>query len=659
MSQTNDRPSPEATETRQYQGGGGHRGLVLGAAVLISGAVILAGVYGITVGAAGSVMMKALALEGAMVALAAWLSLHAFRIRGRLLEAQEWEPQQWDDLEEEEVNVTLEDVQHSRNIHYLVLAAPATLILGLLAVFLLWNQAAAESVLPNTHRAAASVLCLVACCVWLVLSKSLEAAGKEDLPEGPALMLAFREIQWATLLVAAGILATNLWSETLEIWVAGLLLVWLVVVSAEQLVRIAAAWLGRAPLEKGFVSPLYLLAREAVFVRGNPIASIFETIEARFGVSIRSSWAIRFVRAAAVPSLVAVLLLFWGVTCLSVVGTGELGIRESFGRIQAAPLQPGLHWKLPWPFGRIRHYPVKEVSTMPVGFDPGPARQKAYLWTKAHAEEEHPFVLGEKGTEAVSVGAVVYYKISEDPNRFLDYVYRWSWQTTEQTEAAPEAEAERTLNAYAYRALMEQTRSSNVEEVLEANRAEFADRLKQSLRRYSQQNRLGLDVIDVALLIIHPPIEVADAYLDVISAEIDASRYKIEAEGQRLVAITNAEIDRSAMVDQAEVNKARRIGEASEQSAQFLAIREAYSAAPDAFKLRLWFEVLEQTLGPPPPEPPLESGDKESPQSPQKPKARKRLLIVDERFTAGPEDLLIDLRPAGQRKNEVVPSGVR
>ena len=48
-----------------------------------------------------------------------------------------------------------------------------------------------------------------------------------------------------------------------------------------------------------------------------------------------------------------------------------------------------------------------------------------------------------------------------------------------------------------------------------------------------EENRLGVEIIDVALINLHPPIAVAGAYLDVISAEIDAVRYQAEALGDQ------------------------------------------------------------------------------------------------------------------------------
>jgi regulator of protease activity HflC (stomatin/prohibitin superfamily) len=668
MSEREDPVRPEGADDHEHATGGSHKGLVFGAAVLASVGTILAGVYGIRAGQAGALVLKALALDGVLVSLSAWLALHAFRIRRRLADAHQWHereergsrgPQGWDEPDEDEINVTLHDVYHSRMIHFAVLAVPVTAIVGLLSFYLLWTQSGAERVLvPPEDIPATSVICLVVCCLWLVLSRSFEAFVRDDLPEARSLMLAFRDLQWTTLLVAAGVLGTKLWPKSgfwgdgepwspPEMWVARAILVWLVAVSLEQIARIVLAWLRREWVDEGFVSPTQLVLREAVFVRGNPIASLFETIEARFGVSFRSSWAIRFVRAAAVPSLIAVLLLFWGLTSLSIVPVDELGVRESFGRIRGdllpasvqsklglslgqlndEPLAPGLHLKLPWPFGRIRHYPVKKVFTKPIGFIPSVGRQRAYLWTKAHAEEEFALVLG-NDAQVVAINALVYYKIREDKQGFLDYVYQYSDSPDDGPEASTgRAQVEGALNAYAHRALMEQTRSATIEQILSTNRAEFTHRLTDSLRAYSDENHFGIDVINVALVVIHPPAEAAKEYLDVISAGIEAQRMKIQAEGDSVVTIQNAQTQSATSVAQAQVEASEQVGQAYKDSAEPLALGKAYAVAPESFKQRLWFEAQEETLG------------------------GKPLVIVD-------QDIIVDMRPEVPPLN-IIPSGVQ
>lgn len=673
MAEPNDpttmKEPPEATHSVDP---GRHSGLLWASAILATAAAIAAGVYGIQ---GGLLIVKALALQLAMAAATFWLSMHAARIRRRMVEAEAYSQGadggdrlsttrfggDYSNEDENSYDIALGDREHARMQHCLLLAVPACVIFGLLAAHQLWTQTttAAEAISSGLATALA-IVALAASCVWLVFARTFAELPKEELPEAKALALASRETHWMSILVAAALLASLVWAPV-ELWVARVMFVWVVAICVEQLVRAIVSWVKTLPEKSQFVSPVELLLREAVFVRGNPIASAFEVIEERFGLSFRSSWAIRFVRMAVIPVLILAALMLWALSSLTAVGIDQMGVRESFGRVDGEPLGPGLHLKYPWPFGRVIRYPVKEVFTKPVGFviDEGPL--KPMLWSKAHAKEEFALVLGDY-SEAVAVDAIVYYKIREDKEGFFDYVFKWQDDQNTGTQHAVDA-----LEAFAYRALMEQTRSksltgerfqtyeektaqadaengedaadvpadeSRAEDVLSASRAAFADELKAALQRYAEEERLGIKVIDVALLSIHPPLEAAPDYLDVISAAIDKERTLIEADSKAEVALLTAEGQKSGLISSSAVAAADRVGKAIAGTTEFEALRQASTETPDAFRLRLWYETVEKALG------------------------GKRLFLLDKSLITQPGQTILDMRPNGGVRDSFNPGNM-
>jgi regulator of protease activity HflC (stomatin/prohibitin superfamily) len=603
-----------------------HRGLVLASALLAAGGMLVAGGYSL---ANDLLVLWALAIDAALAALAAGLCLNLCRLRRLAARAEQsaqaavpaggtrtavsrWEREA---AEEDDRAPDAWDVRHSLQLHYLFLALIPTGLLVLLAARGVWtSQLPAADAASSGTATALAVVSLAASCLWLVLARALASIPRGELPESAGLALAFRELQWASVLAALALLASLVWPPAC-VWTGRLMLSWLVVTGGEQLGHLLIAWL-RRPQEGPITIPvLPQLIREAVFVHGNPLPAWFDAIERRFGVSFRSSWAIRFVRLSLVPALLAIALLFWGLSSLAVVRIDELGVRERFGRLDTAPLAPGLHTKLPWPFGRVLRYPVKRVVVKPIGFVSNPGRQTSYLWSKKHAQEEFALVLGD-GSELVAIGCLVYYKIHEDRERFLDYVYGGQ-------------NPDDALEAYAYRALMEQTRDTTLSEVLTANRARFADRLEQTLQSYAHRNRLGIDVVDVALIGLHPPVDAAADYLDVISAQIDADRVRVEALGEKAVKLEQAQQETASAVAAARVDAAQRIGKASGESSQFVAIGEAYALAAEAFQWRLWFEAFEDVLG------------------------QKRFVLVDQAVATGEGGILLDQRGKGTADDPV------
>ncbi len=647
MAESRDQQS-SAGESRSApsSGGGRQAGLLLASTILVTAVAFICAGYAIKT---GLFSLKALALQTALAAIASWLCFNAYRIRGRLAEAasigrsDDDTPDdakttpRWGDStrrrDSEAYDVLLADIEHARKLHYLFLAIIPMLVVGATSAYLLARGVAGPTV-SQGEGAALGIVCLAVSCLWLVFSRSFGATSEEDLPESGALALAFRETQWASILTSAAIFSSLFW-PSLDFVLGQILLVWVVLVCTEQLVRLARAWLHPSTDGGPIIPPPRSVLREAILIRGNPITSVFEMIEAKLGVSFRSSWAIRFVRRAAVPVVLLAGLLFWALSSLAMVGPSELGVRETCGKISGRPLPPGLHLKLPWPFGRVLRYPVKKVFTKPIGFvlgseaassdqdqkaadtatidqasasDAALSRPRAYLWSKSHAQKEFALVLGD-GAEVISVNALVYYKIREDEEGFLNYVYRF------QNPVA-------AMEGYAYRTLMEQTRAATLIEVLSTNRAKFAQRLEDLLREYCSENGLGIDVVDVALINLHPPVKVADEYLKVINAQVDAVRYQVEANGERLVRIQTAETDSASAVATAKIDSAKRIGMACEESAQFVAVGKAFDIAPDAFKLRLRGDAMQELL------------------------SAKPLILIDKSFTSSRDGtLMLDLRP--------------
>ena len=109
----------------------------------------------------------------------------------------------------------------------------------------------------------------------------------------------------------------------------------------------------------------------------------------------------------------------------------------------------------------------------------------------------------------------------------------------------------------------------------------------------------------MSLINLHPPVEVAGSYLDVINAELNSKQVVTVADGDSAKRILEAERDSNGRLATAKIDAAKRVSVAGQESAEFMAVGEAFTAAPETYRLRLWFEAFERVL------------------------ARRRLFIVD------------------------------
>jgi regulator of protease activity HflC (stomatin/prohibitin superfamily) len=605
----------------------------------------------------GSLLLIAHAAELGLVAAAAWAAFDAAHVRKlyrelenaeRGVPAESKEPQSAvhdhpsadDDTARmaKRMERQRRRIAEAKSLHMIYLAVPVAAI-AFFALFQGWrlNVTPGEGV-PASIQATLGLTAVATSIVWLILANTLGAVRGEDVPEATALALTFRELQWSSWLVAGSLLAGAA-VPNLPLWAGRGLCLWVLALGVEQLLRTGWGWIepeampdsgsGTASEARthapSFASPINLLLREAFLVRANPLASLFDVLETRFGVNFRASWAINFVRRVTVPLLVLLVVLGWLVTIFQVVEPHQLAVEERLGRAIPEPRGPGLHVTLPWPLAEMRRYPVKTVQVMQIGFkDSGQASRgplgddspRALLWTKAH-EEEFALVLGSE-TEMVSVNALVYYKIQDSKEGFFNYVYH-----TQNAETA--------MEALAYRVLLESTRSATLNRILSANRAGFAERFRDRLREYVARERLGIEVVDVAIVNLHPPVQVAADYLDVIGANLDALRVEQEAIGYRGTRLLEAAAESQGLTASAKIQAARRVALASAESNEFSAADTARRVSPTTYDTRLWIEALEQSLH------------------------RKRLFLVEQSLLDRSDNVWLDLRPESSRTIDLDP----
>jgi regulator of protease activity HflC (stomatin/prohibitin superfamily) len=332
------------------------------------------------------------------------------------------------------------------------------------------------------------------------------------------------------------------------------------------------------------------------------LRGLADVAEQRLGLSLRSAWAIGFVRRSLGALLASLIGLVWLSTMLVVIGPQEEGIRLRFGRLASRiPVSPGLHLKWPWPLETVDRYSVMRVQTLALGYA-GPPKD-SLLWARTHAGEEYQLLLGD-GRELLSVDATVSYRIRDI------VAFAFGSQNTRET-----------LEALAYQLLMRETIASDLDRVLTADRTEFGRRFAGALQRACDEQGLGLDVLHVGFISLHPPVGIATAYEDVVSAEIERETRAARARTYQEATVPAAQAEATRQVQEAEAAGARRLADAKGAAVRFLATLGASRAGSELFRFRRRLEALEEGL------------------------AGRSLFIVDHRLRTGAGELWLDVRP--------------
>ena len=215
---------------------------------------------------------------------------------------------------------------------------------------------------------------------------------------------------------------------------------------------------------------------------------------------------------------VAVALAFWIWTGMHLIKAQEQGRILRFGRLLPAAMEPGFHWRWPWPVERIAKVNPGRSASVTVGFRPEPQgggqpsqARTARTWNSAHANEgiirlqEESLVITGDGY-LVEMLATVRYRIqTEDP-------FRSRFEL---------GEPDRLVRVAAETILRELAAQGAFADLLTSKRGELETRARDLLA-----TRLGVDaggvpgleVEGISLHDLHPPPEVVTSYHDVTRA---------------------------------------------------------------------------------------------------------------------------------------------
>jgi regulator of protease activity HflC (stomatin/prohibitin superfamily) len=160
-------------------------------------------------------------------------------------------------------------------------------------------------------------------------------------------------------------------------------------------------------------------------------------------------------------------------------------------------------------------------------------------------------------------------------------------------------EPRRTLEALSYRELTRYAANSDYLELLGHKQREAVEHLKAAIQRAADDEahgRLGVKIVDVALQGLHPPVEVAGAFEEVVGAMEEREAKIWAAKGYANSVVPRAERDAVKAVAQAEQYAADRKYVAPAAEEEFKKQLAAYRLAPSVFKHRKLLSALKETL---------------------------------------------------------------
>lgn len=345
---------------------------------------------------------------------------------------------------------------------------------------------------------------------------------------------------------------------------------------------------------------------------GGVAKNVAESLDYQFGFQVSEGKFYQTLERVLLPSLLFVVGALWLLTCLVQVNASEQGIRENFGRVaDRTPLPPGMYFKWPAPFSRIRKFNVSEIhqavvsSEVETGHEEGKEddhKEILVLWSQPHGEniKDTPFIvaLRPEASTVVEPGSSapvsVYFMTANIPVSYkIKDVYQFAYANRN---------ADDIFFNLAYREISAYMARHDFNEVLTSYRKPASEELRARIQKVADEfpaasgHGLGVEIVTVGLEEIHPPTEVGLAFDQVTSARIEKETSILNGQVAALKMKPAAETYSTVMKTIANSYKDNTGTIAQAEAQRYLCQLEGFRACPEVFKMNHYLEAFEESF---------------------------------------------------------------
>ena len=278
--------------------------------------------------------------------------------------------------------------------------------------------------------------------------------------------------------------------------------------------------------------------------------------------------------AILIAVVAAAVIGFFGFTVR--VNPEELGIVLRFGEY-IRQLPPGLNFRWPYPIEEVELPKVTRVNRIEIGMR-GTADSRDASSTIRDVPEESLMLTGDENI--VDVDFVVFWRIANAP----DYLFNIQ-------------NPEGTVKDVAESAMREIVGQSDIEPILTEARAKTEADVQVLMQKILDSYGAGIQVTQVQLQKVDPPLQVIDAFRDVQAARADQERLQNEAQAYANRIIPEAKGEAERILQAAQGYRDQVIAESKGEADRFLSVYEQYKKAPDVTRKRIFIETMEKVLG--------------------------------------------------------------
>ncbi len=321
-------------------------------------------------------------------------------------------------------------------------------------------------------------------------------------------------------------------------------------------------------------------------------ATVAHTLDYQFGFKVSETWGYQFLQERFFVLAACLIGLPVLSTCMIIIKPAEQALLERWGQrvVGREVLQPGVHFKWPWPADKIYRFQPGRVQNFNIGFIPDPTKEKetTSVWTASHAKEEYDMLVSSRSTSGTVSDAPVSLLSVSIPVQFqITNVVDWAYQN---------AEAAEVLENVATREVVRYLLGADLDEIMTTGRSNAVTTLRSRIQQAATNQRLGVQILYIGLQDIHPPVKIAGDF-EAAVGERQRKQVKIfeaQAGAYRTNTLAGAEAFRRQA--EAEAEFTRRTTQLLAQSARFTNQLQAFEAAPQVYPQRAHLASIERAL---------------------------------------------------------------
>lgn len=266
------------------------------------------------------------------------------------------------------------------------------------------------------------------------------------------------------------------------------------------------------------------------------------------------------------------LWLFSGVYT---VNQGEQAIELRFGKYYESK-DAGLHWHIPVPIETVEIINTQQVNTVEVGYRKG---------TSNLTTVPREALMLTQDENIIDVQFAVQYDI-KNPTDLLFNV----------SEFTPSNMAKTVVRQATESAVREIVGRSTMDFAITEGRAQLAAETKSLVQQILDRYQTGINVRTVEMQNAQPPLQVKNAFDDVVRAREDEERIKNLAQAYANDIIPKARGFAARITQNAEAYKESTVAKAEGQASRFEQVLNEYAKAPQITRDRLYLEAMEEVL---------------------------------------------------------------